>query len=81
MAKEVKEQEQDKDTTKTIPPVGFHSDSHLRHCFLTSKQPPEPTVGFGSAVKAIFQSLKARLCDLQAIAQNQASRAFQSFFG
>ncbi|RBQ73199.1 hypothetical protein FVER14953_20496 [Fusarium verticillioides] len=63
MAKEIKEQEQDKDTAKTIPP------------------PPESTAGFGSAVKAIFQSLKARLCDLQSIAQNQASRVFQSFSG
>ncbi|PNP85810.1 hypothetical protein FNYG_00866 [Fusarium nygamai] len=63
MAKEIEEQEQDKGTTKTIPP------------------PPEATVGFDSTVKAIFQSLRARLGDLQAIAQNQASRAFQSFSG
>ncbi|KAF5599623.1 hypothetical protein FPANT_3250 [Fusarium pseudoanthophilum] len=45
----------------------------------TIPPPPEPTVGFGSAVKAIFRSLKARLRDLQAIAQNQTSRAFQFF--
>lgn len=74
---EVEEQEQDEDTTKTISPVSFHCDSLLRPSFLTSMQPPEATARFSSTVKATLLRLGARLGDLQAIAQNQASTSSQ----